>query len=482
MNMLKRKSYLALFFVILCVALLPIHASGLNLLCNDPLLEDEIRIDAGVVVSSARRIEPNEQPFTGIDGNVWIDNDVVPGETYRYRFTDLDGNHHHINCSTAGSLPNDNGDTNGNGNGNGDEEEFTGLEVTYPEIRGERPEGIETEITEYLVYLFYFLVIAAGVITFVSLLRGGTMWMTSAGNPGKLREARDQLLSAIVGFVIVVSAYILLQTIDPGLVELEQVEVKPAIDMESPGVYISTADNFPSKDDEDYKDRMREEVRILRESDRNLGALSDKIRAIRIVNGYMKTPEGMAEDYYARYFYGVVLHEDAGFKGKCAYFVNQTGLSNSEEAFTMDITSADFDFNNRVISSITLLQVRTMDIIDATVYNKRGYPNPDEEDIWSEELTADYREGFARLEESELRRNVWSLEMVRENQVVILTDGEDWNSIQRCAVFRKSVPDLSGNVMNRCIPWYSYITGLFYRFRDSCTTHYAIFPLLPMPH
>jgi hypothetical protein len=46
-----------------------------------------------------------------------------------------------------------------------------------------------------------------GVILFVIILHAGYLWMTAGGDPKKVTEARGRIMSAVIGLVIVVSAY-----------------------------------------------------------------------------------------------------------------------------------------------------------------------------------------------------------------------------------------------------------------------------------
>ena len=95
------------------------------------------------------------------------------------------------------------------------------LEIRYPEILGFRPKTLRTLLPEYIRYLFTFAIMISGLIAFGSLVYGGVLYLISAGDPKKLKSAKDRILSSLVGFVIVFGAYLLLTTINPQLVVLE---------------------------------------------------------------------------------------------------------------------------------------------------------------------------------------------------------------------------------------------------------------------
>ncbi len=67
-------------------------------------------------------------------------------------------------------------------------------------------------------YIYYFFVIISGVIVFAILVLAGFKWLTSAGNPGKMRAAKDQILSSFLGLIVLLGSYLILTTIDPKLV------------------------------------------------------------------------------------------------------------------------------------------------------------------------------------------------------------------------------------------------------------------------
>jgi len=92
------------------------------------------------------------------------------------------------------------------------------LEVEYPEISGIKPETVKTGLPEYVKYIFSFGIIIFGLIVFGALIWGGVLYLTSAGQPTKLREAKDRIFSAFLGLVILLSSYLILTTINPQLV------------------------------------------------------------------------------------------------------------------------------------------------------------------------------------------------------------------------------------------------------------------------
>ena len=52
-----------------------------------------------------------------------------------------------------------------------------------------------------------------GVIFFVLIIFGGVQWMTAGGSEEKIKKARDRIVHAIIGLVIILAAYTLVNFI-----------------------------------------------------------------------------------------------------------------------------------------------------------------------------------------------------------------------------------------------------------------------------
>ncbi|MBM3251034.1 MAG: hypothetical protein FJZ07_02260, partial [Candidatus Nealsonbacteria bacterium] len=92
------------------------------------------------------------------------------------------------------------------------------LEIEYPEAGGIKPEAIKTGLPEYVKYIFNYAIIISGLIAFGALVWAGMLYLSSTGDPSKIKEARERILSAVVGLVILLSSYLILVTVNPELV------------------------------------------------------------------------------------------------------------------------------------------------------------------------------------------------------------------------------------------------------------------------
>lgn len=102
------------------------------------------------------------------------------------------------------------------------------LEIQYPPMPGvEPPTTLYTTLPDYVRYLFTLIIIFGGIVAFIAMVWGGIKYLTSAGAPAKLSDARDQIFAGILGLIILLSSYLILNTINPQLVGLRPPGVAP---------------------------------------------------------------------------------------------------------------------------------------------------------------------------------------------------------------------------------------------------------------
>ncbi len=98
------------------------------------------------------------------------------------------------------------------------------LELNYPEFG---PEGnkitveLGMDLNKLIAWFYYFIVGVAGLSAFVMLVWGGVEWLTSAGNPTKIGDAKDKITSALLGLLIILGSWLILQVINPELTTLQ---------------------------------------------------------------------------------------------------------------------------------------------------------------------------------------------------------------------------------------------------------------------
>jgi len=110
-------------------------------------------------------------------------------------------------------------------------------EINYPNVPGALapqdflntapPEDILTLYAVYFIYLFFWI---SGLIAFAVLVYGGVQYMLSTGNPERLVSARNQISGAFFGLLILLSSFVLLNTINPELVSIRIQTLAPLSD------------------------------------------------------------------------------------------------------------------------------------------------------------------------------------------------------------------------------------------------------------
>jgi hypothetical protein len=64
-------------------------------------------------------------------------------------------------------------------------------------------------------WVYYFILMISGISAFVMIVWGGVVWLTSAGDPSRLSDAKDRIKNAVLGLLLVLASYLILQTINP---------------------------------------------------------------------------------------------------------------------------------------------------------------------------------------------------------------------------------------------------------------------------
>jgi len=86
----------------------------------------------------------------------------------------------------------------------------------------------QSTIPGYIVRLYQFGLGISGILGVGMIVVGGILYATSVGKPDKQGEAKDMITSALWGILLLFGAYIILNTINPRLVQLGEPTVKQA--------------------------------------------------------------------------------------------------------------------------------------------------------------------------------------------------------------------------------------------------------------
>jgi hypothetical protein len=226
------------------------------------------------------------------------------------------------------------------------EEREQNLEIVYPRIPGEAtpPTVISEGLPNYIKYIFNFSIAIIGIIVFGVLIYNGLQYILSTGSPEKLGSAKKGITSALIGIVILFSAALLFNTINPQLTVLEAELpdiIEPVI---APGIYLCNykVDNIKDIVKRYYDENSTQEERIaaakefktkIRNGDNvcfrvafsgNISfSFIPSIHSVFAVprKEYVsipateENPAGTGVEW--KYDYGIIFHQKDDFRGKC---------------------------------------------------------------------------------------------------------------------------------------------------------------------
>lgn len=72
---------------------------------------------------------------------------------------------------------------------------------------------VDTSTPGIIRFIYQLMVIVGAIISFISMLVGGYMFMTSGGDPDKVQKAKTVLTNAIIGLLVIIFAVVILGTI-----------------------------------------------------------------------------------------------------------------------------------------------------------------------------------------------------------------------------------------------------------------------------
>jgi len=201
-----------------------------------------------------------------------------------------------------------------------------GLEIDYPAIRGGKTLTPQSDLTQYLKYIFDIGIFIGFFSVFLSLIWAGVLYFLSPAIPEALGKAKDRISGAISGLLILTLLYLIITTINPylsifNLNKLDKIP-PPEPDTKQPGV------NF-------YKSQGCSGT-----ADTNLISIPDlgdnltnKINSVGIV----QNPD-------QKIYYIAVLYDNDNYWGKCQYISPNVSCTNVSP-FAASASIYQYDFN-----------------------------------------------------------------------------------------------------------------------------------------
>ncbi len=82
-------------------------------------------------------------------------------------------------------------------------------------------------LARYLRAVFIYFIWVVGIVAGVMVVYAGVRWISAAGNPGQIKEAREILDGAVIGVIIALTSVLLLNIINPRRTELTLPGIAP---------------------------------------------------------------------------------------------------------------------------------------------------------------------------------------------------------------------------------------------------------------
>ncbi len=119
------------------------------------------------------------------------------------------------------------------------------LEIKYPNLPTDivsPPTTVDTGLPEYVRYVYYLIIAISGFFVVGALVYGGFRYLTSVGNPEATKDAKEQILAALIGGLILLGSWLILHTINPKLVDLNVSPIIPVVPPQFTGILLCVKD------------------------------------------------------------------------------------------------------------------------------------------------------------------------------------------------------------------------------------------------
>jgi hypothetical protein len=99
--------------------------------------------------------------------------------------------------------------------------EYTRLELEYPEIFGLKPKEVTIGL-EFFKYIYLFVIWSLGFLLFIVLLYYGILWYTAGANIEQALRAKQKIIQAFFGAILLLGSWILLEILGPRFTKIQK--------------------------------------------------------------------------------------------------------------------------------------------------------------------------------------------------------------------------------------------------------------------
>jgi hypothetical protein len=97
------------------------------------------------------------------------------------------------------------------------------MQTNWPTSPGGIRLGLGSTVTDLIAYIYQWGIALGGLVTFIALLIAGFLYLTSVGDPEKMKNALDRIKSAFLGLILLLTSWLILHTINPELTTLRPI-------------------------------------------------------------------------------------------------------------------------------------------------------------------------------------------------------------------------------------------------------------------
>lgn len=111
-------------------------------------------------------------------------------------------------------------------------------------------------LLDYIKELYKFSVSAIGIIAAAMIMFNGLRWAAAAGNQEAITSAKSGIVGAVVGLILSVTSYVILNTINPGLTTFQPLDITELEFVEPVTTSVAALDSGNIADDETLQHYM----------------------------------------------------------------------------------------------------------------------------------------------------------------------------------------------------------------------------------
>lgn len=148
------------------------------------------------------------------------------------------------------------------------------LEIKYDDIPGASTPTAKGGIPDYVKYIFNYIIAGAGLTALWYLLEAGVRYLTSAGDPEKIKNAKKQISAVFLGTIILLFSYLILITINPELVSFNLSGLTQIPEAQLPQTPISPLSTS------DLLGRIKEMTKTIRKIPDEINSMAEKIQEL----------------------------------------------------------------------------------------------------------------------------------------------------------------------------------------------------------